>query len=143
MRTFYIFKINNEYSNLTKEIPYNLYATLLSIKLMEDEDKDYLKAQYDSLTDELVEVNNIIYEKMNNLENYMVRHNLHIYNSYFTDEISRLKVFNSFMILKTNIPNSTFFTILIDIPNLFIIDFANQDYFWLSTFQNLRLVNTR
>ena len=36
--------------------------------------------------------------------------------------------------------NSIFLTVLAHIPNIFIIDFDNRDYFWLSNFNNLRLV---
>ena len=44
------------------------------------------------------------------------------------------------MILKSNKINSTFLSILNRLPNIFIIDFENRDYFWLSNFSNLRLV---
>ena len=43
MRTFYIFKIDNEYYNLTKSMPYNLYKTLLNIKIGTKDNLKYLK----------------------------------------------------------------------------------------------------
>jgi hypothetical protein len=63
-----------------------------------------------------------------------------MFNNYYTDEVSKLIIKNSYLILKSNKENSTFFTILSEIPNLFVIDFENKDYFWLSKISNLRLV---
>ena len=63
-----------------------------------------------------------------------------MYNNYYTDEVSKLIVKSSFMVLKSNKVNSIFLTVLAHIPNIFIIDFDNRDYFWLSNFNNLRLV---
>ena len=51
MRTFYIFKINNDYYKLTKNMPYNLYKALLNIKLGTKENITYLKNEYNSLVD--------------------------------------------------------------------------------------------
>ena len=51
MRTFYIFKINNDYYKITKNMPYNLYKALLNIKLGTKENITYLKNEYNSIVD--------------------------------------------------------------------------------------------
>ncbi|MDD4706241.1 MAG: sporulation inhibitor of replication protein SirA [Bacilli bacterium] len=141
MRTFYLFKINDDYSNLTKNIPFNLYNTYLSIKLSNKNNLNYLFNQYKSITNQILisELNKLLYLKMKDMDGYSIYRNVHMYNNYYSDEVSKLIINNSYLILKSNKSNSTFFTVLNDIPNLFVIDFENKDYFWLDKFDNLRL----
>ena len=115
MRTFYLFKINDEYSNLTKNIPFNLYNTYLSIKLSNKNNLDYLFNQYNSITNQILmpELNKLLYLKMKDMDGYSVYRNVHMYNNYYSDEVSKLIIKNSYLILKSNKSNSTFFTILL------------------------------
>lgn len=133
MRTFYLFKINDEYSKLTKEIPYNLYNTYASIKLSSPDNISYLYNQYKSITSKvsIKEINNYLKERMNELDGYSIYRNTHLYNNYYSDEVSKLIVYNSYFILKSNKQSSTFLEVLNNIPNLFVIDFEHKDYFWL------------
>jgi len=141
MRTFYLFKINDDYSNLTKNIPFNLYNTYLSIKLSNKNNLSYLFNQYKSITNQLLitELNKLLYLKMKDMDGYSIYRNVHMYNNYYSDEVSKLIIYNSYLILKSNKSNSTFFTVLYDIPNIFVIDFENKDYFWLDKIDNLML----
>lgn len=134
MRTFYIFKISNEYYKITKNMPYNLYKALLNIKLGTKENLHYLKNEYNVLVDKYNkrELNKFIYGKMNELDGYNLYDSIHTFNSYYTKEASKLIVNNSYMILKTNIVSPYFLDYLEDIPNLFMIDFERGDYFYLS-----------
>ena len=139
MRTFYIFKINNDYYKLTKNMPYNLYKALLNIKLGTKENITYLKNEYNSLVDKYNkrELNKYIYGKMNKLDGYYLFNSVHTFNSYYTNEASKLIVNNSYMILKTNTITPYFLDYLEDIPNLFLIDFEKGDYFYLSNLVNI------
>lgn len=139
MRTFYIFKINNDYYKLTKNMPYNLYKALLNIKLGTKENITYLKNEYNSLVDKYnkIELNKYIYGKMSNLDGYNLFNSVHTFNSYYTNEASKLIVNNSYMILKTNTITPYFLDYLEDIPNLFLIDFEKGDYFYLSNLLNI------
>lgn len=139
MRTFYIFKINNDYYKLTKNMPYNLYKALLNIKLGTKENITYLKNEYNSLVDKYNkrELNKYIYGKMSKLDGYNLFNSVHTYNSYYTNEASKLIVNNSYMILKTNTITPYFLDYLEDIPNLFLIDFEKGDYFYLSNLVNI------
>lgn len=139
MRTFYIFKINNDYYKLTKNMPYNLYRALLNIKLGTKENITYLKNEYNSLVDKYnkIELNKYIYGKMSKLDGYNLFNSVHTFNSYYTNEASKLIVNNSYMILKTNTITPYFLDYLEDIPNLFLIDFEKGDYFYLSNLINI------
>ena len=139
MRTFYIFKINNDYYKLTKNMPYNLYKALLNIKLGTKENITYLKNEYNSLVDKYnkIELNKYIYGKMSNVDGYNLFNSVHTFNSYYTNEASKLIVNNSYMILKTNTITPYFLDYLEDIPNLFLIDFEKGDYFYLSNLVNI------
>ena len=139
MRTFYIFKINNDYYKLTKNMPYNLYKALLNIKLGTKENITYLKNEYNSLVDKYNkrELNKYIDGKLSKLDGYNLFNSVHTFNSYYTNEASKLIVNNSYMILKTNTITPYFLDYLEDIPNLFLIDFEKGDYFYLSNLVNI------
>lgn len=139
MRTFYIFKINNDYYKITKNMPYNLYKALLNIKLGTKENITYLKNEYKSIVDKYNkrELNKYIYGKMSKLDGYNLFNSVHTFNSYYTNEASKLIVNNSYMILKTNTITPYFLDYLEDIPNLFLIDFEKGDYFYLSNLVNI------
>ena len=139
MRTFYIFKINNDYYKITKNMPYNLYKALLNIKLGTKENITYLKNEYNCIVDKYNkrELNKYIYGKMSKLDGYNLFNSVHTFNSYYTNEASKLIVNNSYMILKTNTITPYFLDYLEDIPNLFLIDFEKGDYFYLSNLVNI------
>ena len=84
-------------------------------------------------------LNGLLYSKLHNTDGYTIYNNVHQYHNYYTDEESKLTIFNSFMVLKCNTYNSAFFKELVKIPNLFVIDFDKEDYFWLSSLKSLRL----
>ena len=139
MRTFYIFKINNDYYKITKNMPYNLYKALLNIKLGTKENITYLKNEYNSIVAKYNkrELNKYIYGKMSKLDGYNLFNSVQTFNSYYTNEASKLIVNNSYMILKTNTITPYFLDYLEDIPNLFLIDFEKGDYFYLSNLVNI------
>ena len=143
MRTFYIFKINKEYYKLTKNMPENLYHTYLNIKLSSKNNLRLLYSEFFSITEGINKktLSDLIYSHMKDLDGYSLYKNIHQFNNYYTDEVSKLIIFNSFMILKTNSTNPTFFKELSKISNLFLIDFEKEDYFFLSNIKNLRALN--
>ena len=74
---------------------------------------------------------------MSELDGYNLFNSVHTFNSYYTNEASKLIVNNSYMILKTNTITPYFLDYLEDIPNLFLIDFEKGDYFYLSNLVNI------
>lgn len=141
MRTFYIFKINDEYSKLTKNNPYNLFMILNGIYKSSVKDLSTAYSLFDSMNelfkkDEL----KISMRSIARSENYQNYGNIHTYHDYYNNESSKLIIHNSYLILKTNAPNSTFFNQLHNIKNAFVCDFENNDYFWLTSLHKLILV---
>lgn len=133
MRTFYLFKVKDEYSKLTKNIPYNLYNTYASIRVSSPDNLNYIYNQYKSITEKVsvADINKYLMTSMSKYDGYSIYRNTHMYNNYYSDEVSKLVVYNSYFILKCNKSPSTFLSVLYHIPNLFVIDFENKDYFWL------------
>ena len=134
MRTFYIFKINKEFKTITKDKPYNLYLAFDNIHSM---DKDNLELAY-RLFDEMCDIydtnklNTKVFNRMKEKDYYIKWNNSHLVNNYYTSENSKLIINKSFFKLKSSTNNPIFFDILKTIPNLFVIDFNQRDYFWLS-----------
>lgn len=141
MRTFYIFKINQEYFKLTHYVPYNLFMVLNGIHKSSVKDLYAAYSLYDSLN-EVFHQNEVkdILKTMYTLDGYQNYGSVHTYHDYYNEEASKLVIHNSYLVLKTNKQASSFFKRLIDIPHLFVCDFDNSDYFWLSEVKNIALV---
>ena len=114
MRTFYIFKINNEFTALTRNCPYNLFKSMEKIYYT---DKKNLNVAYN------------VYEQIV-LPFKKDKINVDI---FYNDEQTKLIVNSSHMILKTTVMAPSFFNILRNYSNIFVCDFENKDYFWLES----------
>ena len=133
MRTFYIFKINRELSILLLENPYTLYKTLENIFLMNRESVSLGKEILEQVANiiDAKTYNEMIYEKNKDNDFYMKIGNKHqIYNRY-RDEETTIIVKNTHILMKTNVlpKNIKYF---LPTNDLFVCDFVNRDYFWLS-----------
>jgi hypothetical protein len=132
MRTFYVFKINQEMRILMKETPYNLYRSLEGIYLLDKASVGYGK---DLLDDLIVPIdkekyNRLIYDKNKDNDFYMkIGDNHKIVNKYRKEDTS-ISVRNSHILLKTNIINKDIRKFL-PLSSFFACDFENKDYFWL------------
>ncbi len=134
LRTFYIFKINKEFKILTKNNPYNLYLTLDNIHSMDKENIEEAIRLYDNVCElnDVRALNLSIFNLLRDSDYYTKFNNNHIINNYFTDESSKLTIHRTYLKLKSSLNNPTFFKTLKSVPNLFVIDFSDKDYFWLS-----------
>ncbi len=141
MRTFHIFKINREFTRLTRHVPYNLYMALNGIYKSSVKDVYAAYSLFDSMN-EIFKKDEIktILKDMYSLDGYQNYGSVHTYHDYYNNESSKLIVHSSYLVLKTNKATSSFFKKLMMIPNLFVCDFENSDYFWLSDIKNLALV---
>lgn len=134
MRTFYIFKITNEFRVITKDEPYNLYLALNNIHTM---DRDNLSLAY-RLFDQICDISDTrilnlsVFNKLKDNDYYIKFNNNHLINNYYTDENSKLTINRAYLKVKSSANYPTFFSILKSVPNLFVIDFTSKDYFWLS-----------
>ncbi|HBA37356.1 MAG TPA: hypothetical protein DCY94_01405 [Firmicutes bacterium] len=134
MRTFYIFKINREFKMLTRHDPYNLFLALDNIHSMDKGEIELARDLYEQVCDsnDVKRLNLSIFNLLRDSDYYTKFNNNHIINNYFTDESSKLTVHKTYLKLKSSLSTPTFFRTLKTIPNLFVVDFATKDYFWLS-----------
>ena len=134
MRTFYIFKINNEFTALTRNCPYNLFKSMEKIYYT---DKKNLNVAY-NVYEQIVlpfkkdKINVDIFENYKDNDHY-TKFNIHMINNFYNDEQTKLIVNSSHMILKTTVMAPSFFNILRNYSNIFVCDFENKDYFWLES----------
>lgn len=133
MRIYYIFLIKDEVYKLSKDKPNNLYKLLESIYLLNNDDIVYAFKMFDKLCKTINKrnINKIIKDNNSDKLTYTNFNNTHMINDFYLNETSKIIINNSHIKLKTNSPYSTFFKDLQNIPNLFICDFINNDYFFL------------
>ena len=130
MKTFYLFNLKKEYISIAKKTPNNIYILFNSIK---NHNKKDISSAFHLYNEICLPINNeffnfYIYKKLNGLDEYSKFKNIHMYYNYFTDEVSKMIIYKSFIRIKSNIRENIFINSLSDINNLFICDFDN-DYF--------------
>lgn len=133
MKTFYLFKLNANYINIAKFTPYNIFVLLNSIN---KHNKKEINVAFNLFNEICLPINNdffndYIYKKLKSSDEYIKFKNVHMYNNYFTDEVSKMIVGKSHIKIKSNFSDNIFKHNLMDLGNLFICDFENNyyDYF--------------
>ena len=132
MRTYYIFKINDDFRTLYNKKSNSIYKMLNDIRISKKEDKDKVSKLYSKLTKPIdkKKVNDFIIR--NHLNDFYYK-KIGIYHELCNNlEDSILTVNNTFIKLVTNNNISSFFKDLYLLnDNLFLIDFENKDYFYM------------
>ena len=133
MRTFYIFKINNEFATLTKNCPYNLFKSMEQIYYA---DKNDVSAAYNIYEQIILPLNKMkinldLFAQYREDDHYTKFRDTHMINNFYNDEPTKLIVNSSYMVLKSTKSSPTFLDDLRELENLFVCDFENKDYFWL------------
>ncbi len=133
MRTFYIFKINNEFATLTKNCPYNLFKSMEQIYYA---DKNDVSAAYNIYEQIILPLNKMkinldLFAQYREDDHYTKFRDTHMINNFYNDEQTKLIVNSSYMVLKSTKSSPTFLDDLRELENLFVCDFENKDYFWL------------
>ena len=77
-------------------------------------------------------LNSIIYDKYKEQYTYTKYQNIHRINDYYKEEQTKMIINPRYIVIKTTKEVPTFFEIISKKSNLFICDFLNKDYFWLS-----------
>lgn len=133
MRTFYIFKINNEFKILTKNRSYNLYKTIENIYNLREEDYGLGITMFEQIAEVIdsKQANLKIFDINRHNDTYTKFSNIHMINNYYNDEVSKLIINKSHLILKSSKEFPTFLKELNFDNNLFACDFQNKDYFWI------------
>ena len=136
MRTFYLFKLNNIYSSIAENKPNNIYLLYKSIYTY---DKKDIIVAFDLFNDISLPINidfidTYIFNKLKIDENYTKYRNIHMYNNYLTNEVSKMNILKSFIKIKSNFEDNIFINNLKEITSLFVCDFMynNYEYFKIS-----------
>lgn len=130
MKTFYVFKIKNNYISIALSNSTNLYLLLKSI--YQYKNKDILVAF--NLFNELCLPINIdffnkyIYDRLKDDDLYTKFKNTHLYHDYFSGEESKMIICKSHIRIKSNKDNNVFLCNLKDLTELFVCDFMNDFY---------------
>ena len=135
MRKFYIFNINNEFKTLTRVCPYNLFKSFQNIYMLNETEQEYGINMYEKMVSPInkIELNNYLFTSYRNNDHYTKFMNTHIYNNYYNDEETKLRIGNAYLIMETTSDKPEFFNKLKVNSNLFACDFQNQDYFWIES----------
>lgn len=141
MRTFYIFSINNEIKNLTKEKPYNLFITLDKINELMKNDVNTAYRLFNEIICYINKTNKNKYIYCKNKDNlfYTYVNNYHRIFDYYNDEQTNIKIENTYIKIITNVEIPNIIKDLATYDNLFACDFENEDYFWLKDIYNLSI----
>ena len=133
MRTFHIFNVNDDISNLLKNDTYPLYRSFLKIKNLKEEDLSIGINIYEqiALPIEKEKINKRLYIHYKESCFYTKYLSRHSYINKYRDEESILNVSSSHIKLKTNMVYPEFFKYLKKDSHLFVCDFDNSDFFWL------------
>ncbi len=133
MRTFYIFKINNEFATLTKNCPYNLFKSMEQIYYADKNDVSTAYNIYEQIILPLnkMKINLDLFSQYKEDDHYTKFRDTHMINNFYNDEQTKLIVNSSYMVLKSTKSSPTFLDDLRELENLFVCDFENKDYFWL------------
>lgn len=134
MRIFYLFEVKDDVLKKYKNNYEELFLMLGKIKNLREENLSYAYEIYDSLINLLDrdEFNLFIRHFNISNENYICYNYTHTINDFYNDEITKLKIYNSFIKINTNKNNPIFFNDLCKIRNIFVCDFDNYDYFILN-----------
>lgn len=140
MRVYYLFKINDSFSKLYYNKTYYLYKMLEQISKSSQNDFiiSYRLFSQMATAYNKVEINSNIYKVFEYNDKYMKTLNKHILNDGV--EKTKLTVYNTYIKIRTNQNLTSFFKVLNKEKNIFVCDFNNKDYFWLSKVSSKSLV---
>lgn len=135
MRKFYLFNVNDSIYNLTKDDSYSLYNSFYKIRKLNKSDLSVGINIYEQLVSpfEKSKLSKKIFDYYKECDFYTSFHNTHSYINKYRDEKSHLYVKNSYIELTSNKEIPDFFKCLKKKKNLFVIDFDNKDYFYISS----------
>ena len=138
MRTYYIFFIRNDIYNITKNNTDILYKLFESIKYLKKEDGALGFKIFEKLCEKVPKknINKLIKDDFIENLSYNIFKDTHLINDFINNESTKLFVHNSHLMIKSNSLYPEFFKTLMKLPNLFVCDFDNMDYFYLRTLNN-------
>lgn len=133
MRTFYIFKINNMFQTFYNDKSNILYKMFNEIY---NSNEDEILNSFRLFEQITVPFNKKIFNNYISLKHkddlyYNKKDNKHTINN--SSELSRLVVNTTHLKIKTNKNINSFIKDIIDTKeSVFVVDFKNEDYFWIN-----------
>ena len=140
MRIYYCFKIKKEFISLYKDTPSTLYNILNQLYYIRKNDLNYGYTLFSQIVDPIdkAHIDKKIYIKLHTKMRYSKRKDEHIINNLYKDEVSIMKVRNTYILINSNKSCTEFFELLGSLnKELFVCDFTNNDYFFLSSIKML------
>ena len=140
LRTFYIFKIKNDFYNLYLNNSKNLYTLLTQLYYLKRDSINYGFSLFNQLIESIDKdkLDRKIFIKYHKNMIYSKNGNDHIINNLYKNEVSILRIKKAYLLIESNNNYSTFFKIINELGNnYFICDFINQDYFWVNDIKML------
>ena len=138
MRTYYIFNVNKYYGYMYKDNPFKMYKIFEEIYYSRDYDivKTYHILEEIANPFNKIMLNEYIYFEYKLKYGYKRKDNIHYLS---TTERTTLRINNYNIKLETESNYSVFFNDISNYNNnLFVCDFENMDYFWLSKLSSLQ-----
>ena len=138
MRTYYIFNVNRYYSYMYKNKPFKMYKIFEEIYYSKSYNSLNTYRNFETVANPYNKtmLNEYIYYEFKQKYGYTRKDNKHDLN---TSEKSTLLINNYNIKLVTENNYSIFFRYLNNYNNnLFVCDFENMDYFWLSKLSSLQ-----
>lgn len=133
VRMYYLFKIKPEMYKENANAPENIYKILESIYMMSNDDIVLGYKMFDKLciTIDKHNINKLIKDLNLSNDNYRNINSTHMINDYMRNENTKMIINNSHIKIKSDAEYPCFFNNLKSIPNIFVCDFINTDYFFL------------
>lgn len=135
MRIYFVFKIKEEYTDLYRDTPSTLYNILNQMYYMKRSEIGYGFNLFNQMIDRInkFELDKYLYILLHTKMKYSKKGEDHILNNLYKDEVSILRVKTTHILINSNKSYTEFFTLLNQFDSsLFVCDFNNHDYFFLS-----------
>lgn len=133
MRTFYIFKINKELTTIYDKKSINIYKMLNKINTFNKKEYKFAKKMYLKIVMPIDKKKIDNYLLMNHINDFYYTKSKNTHELMSTKEESKLIIHNTYLkVITTNNISSFFKDISYIDEDLFVIDFKNKDYFYLS-----------
>jgi len=135
MRIYFVFKIKEEYTDLYRNTPSTLYNILNQMYYMKRSEIGYGFNLFNQMIDRInkFELDKYLYILLHTKMKYSKKGEDHILNNLYKDEVSILRVKTTHILINSNKSYTEFFALLNQFDSsLFVCDFNNHDYFFLS-----------
>ncbi len=135
MRIYFVFKIKEEYTDLYRDTPSTLYNILNQMYYMKRSEIGYGFNLFNQMIDRInkFELDKYLYILLHTKMKYSKKGEDHILNNLYKDEVSILRVKTTHILINSNKSYTEFFALLNQFDSsLFVCDFNNHDYFFLS-----------